>query len=155
MGFELRQDARKWFKDIEKDYSTLFDIYYVCLIPGFIKRRRNTEIKSDSVDEITRYFPDAFRSRGKLLVGLLIDTELSRLGIDLQERTSVYSRISELVITTPPYLSDTGVKLMNQYAHGGFDILCERMDERPRSLETFVRKYYRLIQDLKQDTHNY
>ena len=44
---------------------------------------------------------------------------------------------------------------MNQYAHGGFDILCERMDERPRSLETFVRKYYRLIQDLKQDTHNY
>ena len=124
-------------------------------MPGFIKRRRNTEIKSDSVDEITRYFPDAFRSRGKLLVGLLIDTELSRLGIDLQERSSVYSRISELVITTPPYLSDAGVKLMNQYAHGGFDVLCERMDERPRSLETFVRKYYRLIQDLKEDSQNY
>jgi hypothetical protein len=85
---------------------------------------------------------------------LLIDTELSRLGIDLQERVSVYKRISELVVTTPPYLSDTGVKLMNQYAHGGFDILCENIDERPRSIETFVRKYYSLIQNLKQDSHN-
>ena len=154
MGFELRQDARKWFKDIEKDYPDLFDLYYLCLIPGFITRRRNTEVNSDNVKEITRYFPGAFRSRGKLLVGLLIDTELSRLGIDLSERTSVYSRISELVVTTPPYLSDKGIKLMNQYAHGGFDVLCERMNERPRSIETFVRKYHRLIQDLQQDFPN-
>lgn len=154
MGFELRQDARKWFKDIEKDYPDLFDLYYLCLIPGFITRRRNTEVNSDNVKEITRYFPGAFRSRGKLLVGLLIDTELSRLGIDLSERTSVYSRISELVVTTPPYLSDKGIKLMNQYAHGGFDVLCERMNERPRSIETFVRKYHRLIQALQQDFPN-
>ena len=149
MGFELRQDARKWFKDIEKDYPDLFDLYYLCLIPGFVTRRRNTEVNSDNVKEITRYFPGAFRSRGKLLVGLLIDTELSRLGIDLSERTSVYSRISELVVTTPPYLSDKGIKLMNQYAHGGFDVLCEHIEERPRSIETFIRKYYRTIQNLR------
>ena len=149
MGFELRQDARKWFKDIEKDYPDLFDLYYLCLIPGFITKRRNTEVNSDNVKEITRDFPGAFRSRGKLLVGLLIDTELSRIGIDLSERTSVYNRISELVVTTPPYLSDKGVKLMNQYAHGGFDVLCEHMEERPKLIETFVRRYYRTIQNLR------
>ena len=96
-----------------------------------------------------------FRSQGELLVGLLIHAELSRMGIDLQERQFVYSTISELVITSPPYLSNEGIKRMNQYAHGGFDILCERMDERPKSLETFVRKHHRLIQELQNDTSNY
>ncbi len=38
---------------------------------------------------------------------------------------------------------------MNYYAHGGFDVLCERMDERPKSLETFVRKYHRSIKNLQ------
>ena len=80
---------------------------------------------------MTRDFPSVFRSRGELLVGLLISTELSRMGIDLQERKSVYGTISELVITSPPYLSNEGIKRMNHYAHGGFDVLCERIDERP------------------------
>ncbi len=156
MGFELRQDAKRWFKAFDKDIKQkniiLFDLYYFCLIPGFVTRRRNIEIHSDDVEEMTRNFPGVFSSRGELLVGLLINTELSRMGIDLNERTSVYRTISELVITSPPYLSNEGIKRMNQYAHGGFDVLCERMDERPRSMETFVRKYYRFIQDLKQDS---
>ena len=159
MGFELRHDAKRWFKAFDKEIKQktiiLFDLYYFCLIPGFVTKRRNTEIHSDDVDEMTRDFPSVFRSRGELLVGLLINTELSRIGIDLKERTSVYSQISELVITSPPYLSNEGIKRMNQYAHGGFDVLCERLDERPRSLETFVRKYCRLIQDLKEDSLNY
>ena len=159
MGFELRQDANRWFKAFDKDIKQktiiLFDLYYFCLIPGFIAKHRNIEIHSNDVDEIFRDFPGVFRSQGELLVGLLINTELSRMGIDLQERQSVYSTISELVITSPPYLSNEGIKRMNQYAHGGFDILCENMDERPRSLETFIRKYYRLIQNLQQNTPNY
>lgn len=159
MGFELRRDAKRWFKafdrDIKRKTIIQFDLYYFCLMPGFIAKRRNIEIHSDDVDEMTRDFPNVFRSRGELLVGLLINTELSRMGIDLKERTSVYSKISELVITSPPYLSNEGIKRMNHYAHGGFDLLCEIIDEPPRSLETFVRKYHRLIQDLQQDSQNY
>ncbi|WP_036478246.1 hypothetical protein [Myxosarcina sp. GI1] len=159
MGFELRQDAKRWFKAFDRDIKQktiiLFDLYYFCLIPGFITKRRNINIPSNEVDELFRDFPGVFRPRGELLVGLLINTELSRIGIDLKERTSVYSKISELVITSPPYLSNEGIKRMNEYAHGGFDVLCERMDERPQSLETFVRKYHRLIQVLQPDTLNY
>lgn len=98
------------------------------------------EIHSDDVGEMTRDFPSVFRSRGELLVGLLINTELSRMAIDLKERQQVYSKISQLVITNSPYLSNERVKRMNEYAHGGFDVLCERMDERPRSLEVFRQK---------------
>jgi hypothetical protein len=159
LGFELRQDAKRWFKAFDRDIKEkniiLFDLYYFCLIPGFIAKRRNINIHSNEVDELFRDFPSVFRPRGELLVGLLINTELSRIGIDLKERTFVYSKISELVITSPPYLSNEGVKRMNEYAHGGFDVLCERMDERPQSLETFVRKYHRLIQDLQQDLPKY
>ena len=152
MGFELRQDAKQWFKAFDRDIKQkniiLFDLYYYCLIPGFITKRRNIDISPNEVDELFRDFPSVFRPRGELLVGLLINTELSRIGIDLKERTSVYSTISELVVTSPPYLSNEGVKRMNEYAHGGFDVLCENIDERPRSIETFVRKYHKLIQNL-------
>ena len=159
MGFELRQDTKRWFRAFDKDIKQkniiLFDLYYFCLMPGFITKQRNVEIHSDDVDEMTRDFPNVFQPCGELLVGLLINTELSRLGIDLNERTSVYSKISELVITSPPYLSNEGIKRMNEYAHGGFDVLCEHMEERPRSLEIFIRSYHRLIQNLQQNMLNY
>ena len=163
MAFELRDDAKKWFGAFQNDLDKKimqFDLYYYCLIPGLISKRRNTKYdeknkKVFDTGEISINFPGAFSSRGELLVGLLINTELSRLGIDLEERTSVYSIISKLVITSPPYLSNEGIKRMNEYAHGGFDVLCENMDERPSSLETFVRKYHRLIQNLQQNTPNY
>lgn len=151
MDFQLRKDARRWFKDVEKHYSTLFDLYYLCLMAGFAERRRNTEISSDAVDSLVENFPGDFRSRGRLLVGLLIHTELSRLGINLDERDDVYRRVVQLVDpTSPSDLSNDGVKLMNQYAHGGFDILCENFSDRPTSIETFLRKYAQCLSNLKQ-----
>lgn len=153
MDFQLRKDARRWFKDIygPDRYSLLFDLYYLCLMAGFATGRRNTEISSDDVDDLVGYFPGDFQSHGRLLVGLLLHTELSRLGIDLDERDAVYRRVAELVEpNSPSYMSNEGVRLMNQYAHGGFDALCEYFgDDRPRSVETFIRKYFRCISDLK------
>ncbi len=151
MDFQLRKDARRWFKDLEKHYPTLFDLYYLCLMAGFAERRRNIEISSDAVDSLVEYFPGDFRSRGRLLVGLLIHTELSRMGINLDERNDVYRRVVELVEpNSPSRLSNEGVKLMNQYAHGGFDILCENFSDRPTSIETFLRKYALCLSNLKQ-----
>ncbi len=154
MDFQLRKDARRWFKDISNHYPLLFDLYYLCLMAGFASGRRNTEINSDEVDGLVENFPGDFRSRGRLLVGLLIHTELSRLGIDLDERDDVYSRVAKLVDpNSPAYMSNDGVRLMNQYAHGGFDALCEYFgDDRPKSIETFIRKYFRCISDLQRKT---
>ncbi|HAG80006.1 MAG TPA: hypothetical protein DCL61_02290 [Cyanobacteria bacterium UBA12227] len=152
MDFQLRKDARKWFKDISSNYPILFDLYYLCLMAGFASGRKNLDIHSDDVDDLVENFPGEFRSRGRLLVGLLIHTEISRLGIDLDERDAVYRRVAELVEpNSPSYMSNEGVRLMNQYAHGGFDALCEYFGDRPRSIETFIRKYFRCVNDIKKN----
>jgi hypothetical protein len=152
MDFQLRKDARRWFKDIE--YPILFDLYYLCLIAGFVSRQRNTEMSNDEVDSFIGYFPGDFRSRGKLLVGTLIDTELRRLAINLQERDEVYREVKKIVDpNSPSYLSNDGMTRMNAYAHGGFDALCEHFSDRPRSIETFIRKYCKWISDLSYQSN--
>src|SRR6478672_12302771 len=152
MDFQIRKDARKWFQDIEDDYPTLFDLYYLCLMAGFASGRKNSEIENKDVDSLVEYFPGEFCSRGRLLVGLLIHADLRYHSIDLDDRSKVYDRVAEMVEpTSPSYMSDKGIRLMNQYAHGGFDALCENFGDRPRSIETFVRKYARCISELKKD----
>lgn len=150
MYFQLRKDAKKWLKDVSSSYPLDFDLYYLCLMAGFASQRINPKIPSDDVADLVENFPEKFLSQGGLLVGLLIHTELSRLGIDLEERNSVYQRVKELVDPkSPSYLSNAGVKLMNQYAHGGFDALCESFGDRPTSIETFIRKYAQTLNTLK------
>ncbi|MFP4338202.1 MAG: hypothetical protein ACLFQP_09760 [Halothece sp.] len=153
MGFEMREDAEKWFKDIASHYPTKFDRYYLCLMAGFASSRRNSTKFSDSeAKDFVEYFPADFKSRGRLLVGLLIDSELKYLGIDLEDRESVYKQVKRLVDpSSPSYLSSEGMRLMNQYAHGGFDFLCEEFSDRPRKIEVFVRKYFRCLSRLNDD----
>ena len=152
MHFQLRTEARQWFKDISptKYYPILFDIYYLCLMVGFASGHRNTQITAEEVDSLVENFPGEFRARGRRLVGLLIHADLAYLGIDLDERDAVYRRVAELVDpNSPSDLSDEGIKIMNQYAHRGFDVLCENFSDRPTSIETFVRKYARCLSDLQ------
>lgn len=150
MDFQLRKDARKWFKDISAHYSILFDFYYLCLMVGFAAGRRNPDINPEDVDSLVENFPGEFRARGRRLVGLLIHADLAFNGIDLHERDDVYRRVAKLVDpNSPSNLSNEGVKIMNQYAHGGFDVLCENFSDRPTSIETFIRKYARCLSDLQ------
>jgi hypothetical protein len=151
MGFQIRKDARRWFKYLEKDYDLLFDPYYWCLTAGFASGRRDS-VKSDEVDDFVEYFPGDYKSQGRLLVGLLIHAELRRLAIDLKERDAVYKVIKEIVDPESlSYMSLDGIKRMNAYAHGGFDVLSEELEERPRSMETFVRSYAKIVSKLYQD----
>ena len=151
MDFQLRKDARKWFKDLSAHYPTLFDFYYLCLMVGFASGHRNPHITPEEVDSLVDNFPAVdFRARGRRLVGLLIHADLAYLGIDLDKRDDVYSRVAKLVDpNSPSDLSNEGIKIMNQYAHGGFDVLCENFSDRPTSIETFVRKYARCLSDLQ------
>ncbi|MGB3237839.1 MAG: hypothetical protein WBB29_06065 [Geitlerinemataceae cyanobacterium] len=150
MDFQIRKDTRRWFKDIEKHYPILFDLYYLCLVAGFTSGRRKTDIPNDEVDSFIGYFPGEFRSRGRLLVGALIDAELRRLAINLEDRDEIYREVKKIVDpNSPSDLSSEGMTRMNAYAHGGFDVLCEHFNERPRSIETFIRKYCKVISDLR------
>ena len=51
----------------------------------------------------------------------------------------------------PNYLSDEGVREFNKYASGGYDVLRDEWfaDDRPRSLETFLREFKRRMNDTR------
>jgi hypothetical protein len=149
--FQLRRDADQWFKDISSSFSTKFDLYYLCLMAGFATRRKS-EVESSAVTDTVDYFPREFKTRGSLLISLLISTELKLAGIDLNEREAVNRTISKLVShDSPSRLSDEGVRLMNRYSNGGFEALIEHFDDRPRTIETFLRTYHPILARLRSD----
>ena len=145
MYFRLRHDTESWFKDISEHFPTKFDLYYLCLMCGFAANRRTT-VAANKATDITDNFPNEFKEKGYLLIGLLISAELKRSGIEVSEREHVYKLIKRLVTPSgSSNLTDEGVKAMNEYANAGFDVLLEEFEDRPRTIETFVRLYPRAV----------
>lgn len=142
--FRIREDARNWFKELlyqEKTFRTDFDAFYFCFMTG-ITARKKRHMPNDKTAELVPYFPDKYQSRGKLLVGLFLTRELKELGLEVRERHSVHKAIAQLVSSeSSNYLTTKGVGEFNKYAHAGFDMLLEWFDDRPRSLETFLRAF--------------
>jgi hypothetical protein len=148
MYFKLRKDTRAWFRDIKMNLD--FDMYYLCLMAGFAAGRPDIAGGQEDTD-LVDYFPGSYRSRGRLLVGLLIREELKRFKIRLDDQQGVRKKIRELVkADSPSYLTDDGVKLMNAYASGGYEVLLEYFDDRPRTLETFIRNYHRYLTEISK-----
>ena len=149
MEFRIREDARDWFRDIKSDFTappgTLsapdFDAFYFCFIAG-IKKMQKKDVATRDTADLVGNFPGPFKSRGQLLVGLFLSKELEYLGITLEEKKTVHAEISRLVQPEAPnYLSDEGVREFNKYAHGGYDVLLDWFDDRPRALATFLRAF--------------
>ena len=108
--------------------------------------KRKEMVPLDETHELVAYFPDRYSSRGKLLVGLFLKSELELLGVSMDERREVHSTIAHLVMPEAPnFLSDEGVREFNKYAHGGYEQLIEWFEDRPRSLETFLRSFKRKV----------
>ena len=147
MDFAVREEARTWFKEIRPDLTIDFDIFYFCFIAG-IKMVRKEDATSSDTASLVDYFPGAYKTRGRLLVALFLSRELNFLGVTIDEREIVHREIAKLVNPDAPnHLSDDGVREFNRYAHGGYDVLREWFDDRPRTLETFLRMFYLRIQE--------
>lgn len=146
MDFAIRKDARDWFRDIRDELSLEFDSFYFCFIAGITTTKKTTVPPADT-DLLVESFPGNYKSRGKLLVALFLSRELDYLGVKMSEKRAVHAEIARLV---DPYssnhLSDQGVREFNKYAHGGYEVLLEWFDERPRSLETFLRGFRRNLE---------
>jgi hypothetical protein len=138
MPFRLRKDARDWFRGIQGALGLDFDIYYFCLMAGLATGRRASPPASEATD-LAQDFPGDYRSRGRILVALLITRELKTLGVGYKERTTLHKEISKLIDPqSATHLSSSGLDAMNQYSFGGFDVLTEWFEDRPRHLETFL-----------------
>lgn len=148
--FRLRLDARQWFKDLrdQRVFRTDFDAFYFCFIAGVATKRKEA-VPLDETAELVAYFPDKYGPRGKVLLGLFLKSELEMLGVSMDERRDVHSTIARLVDTQGNFLSDEGVREFNKYAHGGYEQLIEWFDDKPRSLETFLRGFKNRIDSTK------
>ncbi len=145
--FRIRESARTWFKELrdEKTFRTDFDSFYFCFMAGIAKRQKQT-VASDETAELVDYFPDRYGMRSKLLVALFLTRELQELGVTMVEKGAVHSAIAGLVNpSNPNHLSDAGVREFNRYAHGGFDVLLDWYDDRPRALDTFLLTFKQRI----------
>lgn len=149
MYFQLRRDADEWFESVGESFQTKWDRFYLCLMAGFASGKSIT-FDASAVTDLVDYYPDEFKTRGRLLVGLLLTTDLAAHGIALTERDSVYRHIAKLVRSdSPSDLTDDGVKLMNQYAYYGYEKIREYWQgDKLQTIEGFLRKYYQFIKQL-------
>jgi len=144
--FRMRDDCRSWFSRIAGPGTskTLFDSYYQCFLLGVSARKSSPPQEAGP----TRAFVDAFvrpyDGRQRLIIGLMIDAELSRLGVGLADRASVNQIVTE--IAGPGGLTQSGAHRMDGYSSGGYDYLTERYQEdEPRSWEEFLPRYLRIL----------
>ncbi len=146
MAFRLPGGAKLWFKEIEPKFGTapLFDMYYLCLMAGLATSTLK-EGKDSESSELVDYFPAEYNKNGKIIIGLLLSRELNRLGIDRQDKTALNEGIATLVDpNTPSRLKSEGMRLMNRYANGGFEVLEQQwFVERPQHIEAFLPLYYK------------
>lgn len=146
MPFRLRRDTRKWFQDISTSFEVDFDMYYLCFVAGLAAGARNAQTKTAETTELVENFPGPYREKSRIIIALFLSLELQRLEIDRGDREAVHKQIVNLVDPrTPSQLSDAGMKLMNEISYGGFDVLTEEFDDRPRSIEAFLSRYCRMI----------
>jgi len=149
MEFRIRKDARDWFKHIKKELTAPpgtpsapdFDAFYFCFIAGICAMQKRDAPAAETA-ELVENFPGPYRNRGRLLIGLFLSRELELLGVALTDQRTVHTEISRLVHPEASnYLSDEGVREFNKYANGGYEVLLEWFDDRPRVLATFVRAF--------------
>ena len=145
MYFTIQKDAQKWFEGIRGNLKYDFDMYYFCFIAGISEMRKENPPTTDTSD-IVDYFPGAYASRGRLLVALFLFHELRYLGVEISEKSTVNAAISRLVQpNTQNFLSDDGAREFNKYAHGGYEVLRDWFEDRPRSLDTFLRTFQKKV----------
>lgn len=154
MDFAIRKDARDWFRDIRGDLDLDFDAFYFCFMAGITAApARKKDMPAADTAALVENFPGPYKNRGRLLVALFLSRELDYLGVAMSEKKSVHSAISHLVQPEAAnFLSDDGVKEFNKYAHGGYEVLLEWFDDRPRSLEAFLRTFKRKVDAAGQST---
>lgn len=141
MPFRLRRDARDWFRDIRPAMALDFDVYYLCFMAGLAARRK-VDVGQAETTELVDAFPGAYRQRGRLLVTAFLSRELRELGVSTDDRISLHSAIHELVDPlSSSHLREEGLRQFNRYSYGGFDVITEWYQARPRAIETFLPTY--------------
>jgi hypothetical protein len=155
MAFRLRKDAEKWFSELQgrTPFKTMWDMYYFCVMAGFASGRKTDPVSGGrSAPEFVDYVVDDYRPAQRLLIGLLIVSELKKLDISFAEKKDVQNVIQSIVDPqTQTSLKPEGQRLMNAYASGGYDFLAEKRPTKPYRTVEFLRDYNQLLSEFLTD----
>lgn len=121
-------------------FDTQFDAYYYCLMCGLDRRRLGAEV--DVGEEFVKDYVQTYQPYADLIAGLLVDAELVRISIPLDDVKSVEKKMVDLLepVSTSK-LKPEGLALLNRYAVGGFEIISDAFAAPPQSLEEFFTTY--------------
>ena len=141
MPFHLPRDARNWFKEIRKDMDLDFDIYHMCLLAG-LKTGEKIDLKLQETTELVDSFPGQYRDHGREIIALFLSSELRKAGLDESDRAKVHEFIGDLIDPlSPSHLSARGLREMNRYCWGGFDVITAWFEDKPYHLEAFLPRF--------------
>lgn len=158
MSFILPKGARDFFGfdgnrafakrgPVKREGATrflLFDAYYCCVLLGLDQARIGDTGNLEAEPFYTAGYPDPYKGQAELIAGLLVDAELRRLNVSVDDREDVERQMVRLLnLTSPSRLSSAGDTLLNQYGVAGFDKLHDEMLE-PDNLEDFLVGYHAL-----------
>ncbi|MEM6392793.1 MAG: hypothetical protein AAF797_08490 [Planctomycetota bacterium] len=154
MPFYLRPEAHDWFSNLQKSkkpgrgFTLDFDMYYTCLIAGIAAGKR-AKLPDDPKLDLSD-FPGEYRQNGKLIVAMFLARECKVRGVRLDDRKRLHDTIRDLVSPdSSPWLSPAGMRLMNEYAAGGLDVLIDSSrGQKPQHLEAFLPKFLAQIDQL-------
>jgi len=120
--FRLASDAQKWFASAFADDGPLrteFDKYYLCLLIGLKKRRRD-QLDSSAKDVIEYWISD-YQGIRDLMLGLILNDELNDRGIKVEERNAVQATCKRIFTHDDrTQLTSDGMNVANSIAYGGF-----------------------------------
>ena len=149
MAFQLPKESREYFKFLLKRsdggarFDTLFDLYYFCLMIGLSRKTLGAESDLEP-DKFVEGYPSDFQSHADVIAGLLINAELSRKGLEKDDRSSIEQEMLHILDqNSPTRLSESGIGLLNLYAGTGFRVIREEIPI-PQNLEEFLPLYHRL-----------
>jgi len=156
MAFFIRREADNWFKELQKHelIRTQFDLYYLFFLKGISKLDKNPKMKNaDVLKELIEYFPSEYDGSKNIIVGLLVNTELKRLGIPLDDKENVQKKYNQIVEPeSQSKLTTKGFTLMNEYASRGYELFNQELGNKPASLapEFLINAYRNLYEEFNQ-----
>lgn len=147
MPFRLPKKTREWFSHIHKEFELDFDMYYLCLMAGLATDRKVAlENELEETTELVSHFPGAYREKGRLITSIFLSRELKAMGVQAHERDALNRNIASLVDPQGATLGEPGMKEMNRYVYGGFEVLTEWFDDKPRFIDAFLPAYTQQLQ---------
>ena len=153
MAFVLSNDARKFFQRIgissaQGDrksttgyFDTMFDAFWMCAQIGMLHNRYTPP--PARTPQIVSHFAGKSVQFIHTIRGVTFFKHAQKRGL-LEAKEGVISEMEQFFSEHPKGMGPKGYEVMNAFAHGGFDVIFERMGQDCFEMSTFLLEYAEL-----------